>query len=114
LIIDILNDDKEKVTVRYDLLRARISVNRGETLGFKHPLFSPCFETTCEDVGDLLRLYLLVDQSLLEVFVNGGLKVCTTVFYMRAGPPSEVSVRAESGEVKAEDLRVYTLKSIWK
>jgi sucrose-6-phosphate hydrolase SacC (GH32 family) len=89
-------------------------VDRGRALGFSDPLFSPYFETTSVAAEDALKLHVLVDQSILEVFVNDGLDVCTSVFYMQHGSPTEISWRVEEGTVDATDLRVYTLKSIWK
>ena len=71
------------------------------------------FETTCVGAEDGLRLHVLVDRSMLEVFVNDGLDVCTGVFYMQHGSPTEISWRVEEGSVDASDLRVFTLKSIW-
>jgi sucrose-6-phosphate hydrolase SacC (GH32 family) len=89
-------------------------VNRGQALGFSDPLFSPYFETTCVDAGDSLKLHVLVDRSMLEVFVNDGIQVCTSVFYMQGGSPAEMVWRAENGGVDVKDLRAYTLKSVWK
>jgi hypothetical protein len=40
--------------------------------------------------------------------------VCTTVFYMQHGPPTEISWQADNCSVGVEDLQAYTLKSIWK
>jgi sucrose-6-phosphate hydrolase SacC (GH32 family) len=114
LSIDILNLAGEKVTVGYDWSTACVYVNRGQALGFSHASFSPYFETTCVDRGNPLELHVLVDHSMLEVFVNDGLHVCTTIFFMQHGPPTEISWRAEHGGANAEDIRVYTLKSVWK
>jgi hypothetical protein len=51
---------------------------------------------------------------MLEVFVNDGIHVCTSVFYMQGGSPAEMVWRAENGGVAVKDLRAYTLKSVWK
>jgi fructan beta-fructosidase len=112
--IDLLNSAGEKVTIGYDWSTAGIFVNRGQALGFSDPLFSPYFETTCVDAGDSLKLHVLVDRSMLEVFVNDGIQVCTSVFYMQGGSPAEMVWRAENGGVDVKDLRAYTLKSVWK
>ena len=114
LIIDILNAAREKVTIGYDWSASRIFVDRGRALGFSDPSFSPYFETKCVGAEDALNLHVLVDQSMLEVFVNDGLDVCTSIFYMQHGSPTEISWRVEEGTVEAIDLRVFTLKSIWK
>jgi sucrose-6-phosphate hydrolase SacC (GH32 family) len=114
LTIDILNAASEKVTIGYDWAMGRIFVHRGEALGFRHPSFLPYFEATCADTGSSLQLHVLVDHSMLEVFVNDGLHVCTAVFFLRDGALTEMSWRAEHGSVRAADLQVYTLKSTWK
>jgi sucrose-6-phosphate hydrolase SacC (GH32 family) len=114
LTIDILNGAREKVAIRYDWSEARILVDRGEALGFSDPSFSPSFETTCMDTGNSIRLHVLVDCSMLEVFVNDGCHVCTTVFYMKHGPPTEMSWHAENCSVGVENLQAHTLKSIWE
>jgi levanase len=114
LIIEILNVAREKITIGYDWPTSRVFVDRSGALGFSDPSFSPHFETACFGAEDALKLHVLVDQSMLEVFVNEGLHVCSTVFYMRHGTPTEMSWRMEEGTVEATDLRVFTLKSIWK
>ena len=112
--IDLLNSSGEKVTIGYDWPTARVFVDRGQTLGFSNPLFSPCFEATCAELGDSLELQVLVDRSMLEVFVNDGVHVCTSVFYMQADSPAEMVWRAKNGTVDVTDLRAYTLRSVWR
>jgi fructan beta-fructosidase len=114
LTIDILNAAGEKVTLGYDWSTACIFVNRGEALGFSHPSFSSSFETKCADDESPLKLHVLVDHSIMEVFVNDGLHVCTILFFMRDGSPTEMSWRTTHCSANIEDLRVYTLKNIWK
>jgi len=56
--------------------------------------------------GDTVRLELLVDNSSLEVFVNGGQKVLTTYFYPDKGT---AGIRLESGmlnHLKLWDLSI--------
>ena len=113
LVIDILNTAREKVTIGYDWSASRIFVDRSGALGFSDPLFTPYFETTCVGAEEALKLHVLVDQSMLEIFANDGLEVCTSVFYMKHGSPTEISWRVEEGTVDATDLRVFTIKSIW-
>jgi len=113
IIIDILNAAAEKVTIGYDWSTARIFVNRGEALGFNDPSFLPYFEATCADAENALQLHVLVDRSILEVFANDGLHVCTAIFFMQNGSPAEISWRTERGSVMAESLQAYTLKSTW-
>ncbi|HEY0791854.1 MAG TPA: glycoside hydrolase family 32 protein [Chthoniobacterales bacterium] len=119
LNIDILNGAGEKVTVGYDWSRSQVFVDRGQTYGFSNPFFTSDFSTWADNTDpktkvNAIRLHVLVDRSMLEVFVDNGIQVCTSVFYMQHGPPTEMSWHAENGNVTVQDLRAYSLKSVWR
>jgi fructan beta-fructosidase len=57
--------------------------------------------------GDKIRLQLLFDNSSLEVFVNGGEKVYTTLLFPEKGPAG-VSIFAENGDIKIDSLQAWS------
>ena len=112
-VIDILNQAGEKLAIGYDWSNEQLLVSRDATFGFSHPAFSGRFETVCPGAGEILKLHVLVDRSMVEVFVNDGLQVCTCVFFMQHGLPTGMAWYAEDGVVEVAGLNAYTLKSVW-
>ncbi|KAI0703922.1 glycosyl hydrolase [Earliella scabrosa] len=91
-----------------------VVLDRGETRGFDNPNFSASFSTTVLPRGDgTWALAGVVDRSIVEVFVNGGVQSATATFFATqpltlvrvtvAGMPPGVSVSAA----------VYALESVW-
>jgi fructan beta-fructosidase len=62
--------------------------------------------------GNSIKLHVLVDRSTLEVFVDDGVQVASTTFFMRDGPPKEMELEAENDSVTVQNLTAYSLKSI--
>jgi levanase/fructan beta-fructosidase len=58
--------------------------------------------------GDKIRLQILVDKSSVEVFVNGGELVYTTLSFPKNAVPA-LAVVAENGDVKLDTLKVWDL-----
>jgi sucrose-6-phosphate hydrolase SacC (GH32 family) len=115
LNINIRNGAGEQVTVGVDWDHdGQVYVNRGQTSGFNNPYFTNDFSTWESNVDHSIELHVLVDRSVLEVFVDNGVKVCTTSFFMSKGPPTEMHWEAENSPILVEDLEAYSLKSIWK
>jgi sucrose-6-phosphate hydrolase SacC (GH32 family) len=58
------------------------------------------FSTWNSNLDQSIELRVLVDRSVLEVFVDDGVKVCTSSFFMQNGPPTEMQWLAENSPVK--------------
>jgi len=91
LYIDISNDAGETVSVGYDWSQGQVFVDRGRTTGFFDPFFTDKFAAWDANANNSIELHVFVDRSTLEVFVNGGIEVCTTTFFMQHGPPRKCS-----------------------
>lgn len=114
LYIDISNDAGETVSVGYDWSQGQVFVDRGRPTGFFDPFFTDKFAAWDANANNSIELHVFVDRSTLEVFVNGGIEVCTTTFFMQHGPPTQMQLRALNNSVTVQNLTVYTLKSIWR
>ncbi len=114
LNIQIRNAAGEFVTVGVDWAQSAVYVDRGYATGYQNRYFTNDFSTWTGNPDQTVRLHVLVDRSVLEVFVDDGAKVCTTSFFMRNGPPSEMRLQAVNAPVLVQDLEAYTLKSVWR
>jgi sucrose-6-phosphate hydrolase SacC (GH32 family) len=114
LYIDISNDAGETVSVGYDWSQGQVFVDRGRTTGFFDPFFTDKFAAWDANANNSIELHVFVDRSTLEVFVNGGIEVCTTTFFMQHGPPTQMQLRALNNSVTVSNLTAYSLKSIWR
>jgi fructan beta-fructosidase len=112
LNIDIRNWNGEKVTIGYNWNKQQLFLDRGDTRGFENPYFTNDCASFLAPPNGQLKLHALVDRSIVELYVNDGERVATTVFFMEK-PASELRLSAENGTVSVQDLRVYSLKSIW-
>ena len=108
------NDAGEQVTVGVDWdNNGQVYVERGQTNGFSNRYFTNDFSMQESNDDNTITLHLLVDRSVLEVFVDDGIQVCTTSFFMAGGPPTKMQWQATNSPVLVQDLEAYTLKSIW-
>jgi len=115
LDINILNAAGEEVTVGVDWdNNGQVYVQRGNTTGFSNRYFTNDFSTQESNLDNSIELHVLVDRSVLEVFVDDGIQVCTTSFFMAKGPPTEMQWQATNSPVLVQSLEAYTLKSIWR
>jgi len=113
LNIDVRNSKGEKLTIGYDWGAQQLYVDRGATRGFANPFFTNDFSTFIAPTSGQIKLHALVDRSILELYVNDGQRVATTVFYMEQ-PASELRLSAENGTVSIQNLSAYSMKSIWR
>ncbi|UQZ33359.1 beta-fructosidase [Paenibacillus sp. PK3_47] len=75
-------------------------------------LFSTRHEAQAPAENGVIKLRILVDESSVEVFVNGGKVVFSDVIF--PDPASRaMSLYAKGGNVKVISLKVHQLKSVW-
>jgi levanase len=113
LNIDVRNSNGEKLRIGYDWCAQQLYVNRGGTRGFENPFFTNDFSTFITPTSGQIKLHALVDRSVLELYVDDGERVATTVFFM-GQPASELRLSADNGTVNVQNLTAYSLKSIWR
>ena len=114
LYIDISNGAGETVAVGYDWSQGQVFVDRGQTRGFFNPFFTDKFAAWDANAANSIKLHVFVDRSTLEVFVNDGVEVCSTTFFMQHGPPTHLHLKALNNSVTVQNLTAYSLKSIWR
>ena len=113
--INIGNAAGEQVTVGYDWdHNGEVYVNRGQAAGFENRYFTNDFSTQETNPDASIRFHVLVDRSVMEVFVDDGIQVCTLSFFMKNGPPTKMEWQATNSPVQVQYLEAYSLKSIWR
>ncbi len=109
--IGLSNSQGEKVVMQYDPAGATLSFDRTQSgitdfsEGFPAVTMTPTHEASGR-----IALRIFVDRSSMEVFGNDGEFVMTNLVFPRT-PYTALSVSAEGGNAKVENLRIYSLKS---
>lgn len=118
------NDAGERTTFRIDRDTRQYVFDR--TASGAGIVIEPCEEICIEGIednflsvqtaplrheGDQVSLHVFVDASSMEIFVNGGETVFTSLVFPES-PYDKVSLRSE-GRVRIDDAIAYELTSIW-
>lgn len=111
--MDLRNMRGEKVSIGYDWDKRQLFVDRGDTKGFDNPFFTSNGAGWLPLPDGKLKLHVLVDRSIVEVFANDGERVSTMLYFMEK-PASELRIGATKGRVNVQDLKVFGLRSIWR
>jgi fructan beta-fructosidase len=61
-----------------------------------------------------VKLHLLLDRSMLDVFGNDGLTWNCAFFKVEQPAQQGIELYAKGGDVKLVSLDIWPLKSIWK
>lgn len=109
--IGLSNSQGEKVVMQYDPAAATLSFDRTQSgiTDFSEG-FPAVTVTPTHEASGRIALRIFVDRSSMEVFGNGGEFVMTNLVFPRT-PYTALSVSAEGGNAKIENLRIYSLKS---
>lgn len=104
------NSQGEKVVMQYDPA-ATLSFDRTQSgiTDFSEG-FPAVTVTPTHEASGRIALRIFVDRSSMEVFGNDGEFVMTNLVFPRT-PYTALSVSAEGGNAKVENLRIYSLKS---
>lgn len=105
------NSQGEKVVMQYDPAAATLSFDRTQSgiTDFSEG-FPAVTVTPTHEASGRIALRMFVDRSSMEVFGNDGEFVMTNLVFPRT-PYTALSVSAEGGNAKIENLRIYSLKS---
>lgn len=108
--IGLSNSQGEKVVMQYDPA-ATLSFDRTQSgiTDFSEG-FPAVTVTPTHEASGRIALRIFVDRSSMEVFGNDGEFVMTNLVFPRT-PYTALSVSAEGGNAKVENLRIYSLKS---
>ena len=108
-----LTDGTESLTFAYDWGAQAVYIDRGGTQGFVNPYFTNSFSTNYAAANNTITLRALIDVSTLELFVDNGSRVASSLFFFK-NPPNSLVFSAQGGTIQMNDLQVYTYRSIWR
>lgn len=108
--IKIANVAGENVVLKYDAAKHTLSFDRRESgivdfsQDFPAMTVAPTFENNKK-----VSLRIFIDKSSMEVFGNDGKFVMTNLVFPNT-PYSSISISAEGGNAKIENLKIYSIK----
>lgn len=103
----------ESVYGGYHLGRAAFFINRGGAQGFEDDFFTDKFSVDLIPFVNEWTMGVVMDRSLLEVFINGGVESATNVFFSKE-PLTELVISAtDIAEDVKVSVRVTALESAW-
>jgi len=112
-ILKLQNSNGDVVTIGYDMERGELIFDRTDsgTSDFSSS-FSKSIENPVDFHEEILNLQIIVDQSSVEIFVNGGLSSQTNLVF-----PEEIYdelVLTGENHLFYADVKFKSLKSVWK
>src|SRR5690349_6064678 len=109
--LNILKTDSSQTVIGYDGAKGEVYVDRRNSGNVSfHKDFPSIDSAPARLVDGKISLTIFVDQSLIEVFINGGEQVITSQVFPK-GKGSAVELFSNDGA--AVDLKVWEMKSIW-
>lgn len=108
--IKISNESGENVVLKYEAAKHTLSFDRRESgivdfsQDFPAMTVAPTFENNKK-----VSLRIFIDKSSMEVFGNDGKFVMTNLVFPNT-PYSSISISAEGGNAKIENLKIYSIK----
>ena len=106
-------DNKEKTTVRYDVVAGEIFVDRTKSSLSMEPHKSVLKSLLKKDKGQIINIHVFVDHSIIEVFADN--KIClSTRIYPTLESSSNVSLELNKGKkLNIQKLSMWKMNSIW-
>ena len=112
--VKVLKSDTEATVIGVDRQRGRAFVVRTQSGNVTfHQRFSGVYDAPLAVHDGRVKLHLFVDASSVEVFVNDGERVFTSLVYPSAASRG-VEFFGSAASARITSLDVWTLKSIWK
>ena len=112
--ISVLNDKFRGVEIGYEPSLKKVFINRTKTNSFSQKEFADIryFTAPINAATDKIKFKVLVDNSIIEVFVNDGESVFTVqAFPVHSDKNIKILNTTSQGSVK--NLQIYPLQSIW-
>jgi len=104
--LELFTDAGDRLVISY--VEGSVSVDRVKTKTDFHPDFASVESYDVPGYPATVKVRLVIDQSIAEVFINDGLGVITEQFYFQL-PTIKVKI---AGDVTISDA--YHLKSVWR
>jgi len=112
--VKVLKSDTEATVIGVDRQRGRAFVDRTQSGNVTfHKKFSGVYDAPLAVHDGRVKLHLFVDASSVEVFVNDGERVFTSLVYPSAASRG-VEFFGSMTSARITSLNVWTLKSIWR
>ena len=112
--VKILKGDKEATSIGVNRDRGQVFLDRTQSgLVSFHPKFSGEYVAPLTGRNGKVKLHIFVDAGSVEVFVNDGEQVFTSLVFPSADSRGVELFGPENG-AKISSLNVWTLKSVWK
>jgi fructan beta-fructosidase len=112
--VKVLKGDKEATIVGVDRQRGQAFVDRTQSGNVMlHQKFSGVYDAPLPVPDGRVKLHVFVDASSVEVFVNDGERVLTSLVFPSTASRGVEFFGSATG-AKITSLNVWTLKSIWK
>jgi fructan beta-fructosidase len=111
--ISIHHNDQSETRIMYNPTVSQVIIKRSSTAGDAAiGGFMTIFGAPVELVDGTLNLRLLVDESSVEVFINGGETALTSRTFGDAGADG-IQLFAEEGDASFTNVEVFQVASIW-
>lgn len=110
LMVNVLQSDTERTTLRYDVARQELTLDRTKSgnVGF-HPMFASSVETVRVPLQNgQLQLRVLVDKSVVEVFAQHGDATLTDLVFPRQHG-GRITLATAGGEAQMTNLSLASL-----
>jgi fructan beta-fructosidase len=108
--IQLLKSESEVSVLTYDVATKKLSFDRTKSgnVGFSDR-FPSVESMVVEPQKGLLKLHILVDKSIVEIFANDGQRVLTDVVFPTKHE-GKIALFAEGGKVDVKSLTVWAIK----
>jgi fructan beta-fructosidase len=107
------NSLKQQMTIRFDADKKQFYIDRGNagsndfSKEFRGKNYSPRISTS-----DTIKFTIVTDVSSVEVFLDDGLSVMTSIYFPDK-KLTDLTIRTKKSPVKLHNLTVKQLKSVW-
>ncbi|WP_426493461.1 glycoside hydrolase family 32 protein [Hymenobacter sp. 102] len=108
--LNVLESEAERTTLRYNVARQELTLDRTQSGNVSfHPMFASSLETARVPLQNgQLKLRVLVDKSVVEVFAQDGETTLTDLVFPRQHA-GRISLRVEGSPVQLTQLRLTNL-----
>lgn len=108
---DLRSKDSEKTTVKYVVKDNKLILDRSKSgKGVSNPVYMMDVKPM---EGNLVKLQILVDSSIIDVYANDGAAMCNTQIYP-GDESTDMNFFVSGGEVTIKSMKIFGMKSIWE
>jgi len=112
--VKVLEGENQATTIGVDRDRGQVFVDRAHSgiVNF-HPKFPGRFDAPLAEPGAAVKLHIFVDAGSVELFVNDGERVFTSLVFP-AADSRVVEFFQSKNDARISSMQAWTLKSVWK